>query len=666
MTRIADLLTAFDKALIDNGDGTWSMRTSVTGGGTISGDVTITGNLTVQGNFNFGDASVDTLTANGPVIIDVTLAEAFLVRKDGDTGDVLAIDTVDSQVKLANGTALLPAYTFASDPNTGFFRKGADNIGFAVGGAEVGDFSATNLTLGVRAMFSAGQAVTAGNYSIGRNNASTNVMFYNVPTGTSHDFGVNGTREFSVTAAGAIVPMGNNLRVFNTADETTNTEAMYFDWSGNVARVYTFPSGTGAGRVLQFSALNASAGGGSIQISSVAPFVRFLHSTTSIAGSLAGYDATSTASSGTTNFFYITPIINQSGTAASNVLIINPTLTAVGSGIVNFVSMQTSSIERFGVRTTGDINHAPIARTTAVSPVGYTYTGAAHTGLSNAIYRDFYINNNRSVQFAGGGASIQYAAGFEVSPISFAAASAQSFSIIAASMFTGSAISGTNVTATIQAVRYAVFGLGKSANLVTDGISMPGIDDGITSMTSIHGYGVSGFSNVSLGNQTATLDRLSSFHNDAITYESATNVRTVTEAAGAIFNAPVAGTNVSFTAVYGALVKTGHLAVAAGRLLTPQGADVASAADVTLGNGNYFDVTGTTNVQRMLGTGWTVGSEVTLQFDASVTVEHNVAAGSGYFGFQLAGAANFSATAGDTLTVIFDGAFWREKGRAVI
>jgi hypothetical protein len=97
-----------------------------------------------------------------------------------------------------------------------------------------------------------------------------------------------------------------------------------------------------------------------------------------------------------------------------------------------------------------------------------------------------------------------------------------------------------------------------------------------------------------------------------------------------------------------------------------KGSDVASANDITLGSGNYFDITGTTEVQRILGAGWSIGSIVVLQFDASVQVTNGVAAGSGYFGFKLSGAGNLSATADDTLMLVFDGAWWREVSRTII
>lgn len=69
--------------------GGWT-NPSVAGGGTITGDLTVTGNLTVQGV----TTSTVNQTISGIVIIDVDNTEAFLVRKDGDAGDILVINTL--------------------------------------------------------------------------------------------------------------------------------------------------------------------------------------------------------------------------------------------------------------------------------------------------------------------------------------------------------------------------------------------------------------------------------------------------------------------------------------------------------------------------------------------------------------------------------------------
>jgi len=101
------------------------------------------------------------------------------------------------------------------------------------------------------------------------------------------------------------------------------------------------------------------------------------------------------------------------------------------------------------------------------------------------------------------------------------------------------------------------------------------------------------------------------------------------------------------------------------RLLTAKGADVVSANDISLGNdGNFFDITGTTQINTIDVTGWNAGSLIVLQFDASATVKH-ATAGTGAQ-LNLSGSIDFSATAGDTLVLVYDGTVWREVSRTVI
>lgn len=97
-----------------------------------------------------------------------------------------------------------------------------------------------------------------------------------------------------------------------------------------------------------------------------------------------------------------------------------------------------------------------------------------------------------------------------------------------------------------------------------------------------------------------------------------------------------------------------------------QGADIASANDITLTSGNYFDITGAVQINRILTTNWQAGSMITLKFDGAPTVSHNTAAGGGYAGILLSGAVNFVASANDTLTLVYDGTYWREIARTII
>ena len=109
-------------------------------------------------------------------------------------------------------------------------------------------------------------------------------------------------------------------------------------------------------------------------------------------------------------------------------------------------------------------------------------------------------------------------------------------------------------------------------------------------------------------------------------------------------------------------------AVISGRLQSHKGADVASADEITLGtDGNYFDITGATAINHINNAGWQSGSLVVLQFDGSVTVNHNAGSPTGSeASILLSGGSNFSATANDTLMLVYDGTTFREVARTAI
>jgi len=94
------------------------------------------------------DTTVATIggLSSGSVTIDVTDAEAFLVRKAGDTGDVFTVDTVGSQVKYLStgvfGAAATPTLSFG-DGDTGFYESADDNLIISIGGASRYEFTNT-------------------------------------------------------------------------------------------------------------------------------------------------------------------------------------------------------------------------------------------------------------------------------------------------------------------------------------------------------------------------------------------------------------------------------------------------------------------------------------------------------------------------------------------
>lgn len=107
------------------------------------------------------------------------------------------------------------------------------------------------------------------------------------------------------------------------------------------------------------------------------------------------------------------------------------------------------------------------------------------------------------------------------------------------------------------------------------------------------------------------------------------------------------------------------------RLLEKQGADVASATNLVLGSdGNTFEITGATQIDLISNLTWQNGAQITLLFTSTPTVKHNVATSTTNITIQLAGAADFVATAGDVLSLklceIGGTQVWREMGRSVI
>lgn len=100
------------------------------------------------------------------------------------------------------------------------------------------------------------------------------------------------------------------------------------------------------------------------------------------------------------------------------------------------------------------------------------------------------------------------------------------------------------------------------------------------------------------------------------------------------------------------------------RIQGKKGGDVSSGTTITLGDGNYFDVTASNPISFMTTTNWQTGSKITLQFDAAPTITNNASLPPGdTAAFLLANNVNFATLSGDTLTLIFDGNTWQEISR---
>lgn len=113
-------------------------------------------------------------------------------------------------------------------------------------------------------------------------------------------------------------------------------------------------------------------------------------------------------------------------------------------------------------------------------------------------------------------------------------------------------------------------------------------------------------------------------------------------------------------------IQAGGNTIHTARVQLSKGANVASAGDLTLGSaGNSFSITGTTTINAITTTSWQAGSVIMLIFASTPTVKNNTAGGASTAKILLNGGVDFSATANDVLTLIYDGTNWLECSRSI-
>tara|TARA_R100001377_G_scaffold76679_1_gene53692 strand:- start:2447 stop:5308 length:2862 start_codon:yes stop_codon:yes gene_type:complete len=117
----------------------------------------------------------NTFTGSASVIVPEPVASSFL--KWNAAGDALENSTTTAAQYLSgNGTVAAPFYSYTSDPDSGSFRIGANNLGVAVNGAKVLDVATSGLGVtgtltassnisGVNGAFSGAVSGTTGTFS---------------------------------------------------------------------------------------------------------------------------------------------------------------------------------------------------------------------------------------------------------------------------------------------------------------------------------------------------------------------------------------------------------------------------------------------------------------------------------------------------------------------
>ena len=178
-------------------------------------------------------------TAGASTTMPEPVANSYLVWNAD--GDALTTSTSSAAQYLGgNGTASLPFYSFSSDPNSGIYRVGADNVGVAVGGSKVVDITSTGIN---------GTAIGASTAAAGTFSSITSGGDILSDTDSTDSLGSTGVRwlkawidSIQTTAdidVGANLPVAGNLTVNGSTGNTTP------DTSRSGYKVYKFTAGTG-------------------------------------------------------------------------------------------------------------------------------------------------------------------------------------------------------------------------------------------------------------------------------------------------------------------------------------------------------------------------------------------------------------------------------------
>lgn len=92
----------------------------------------------------------------------------------------------------------------------------------------------------------------------------------------------------------------------------------------------------------------------------------------------------------------------------------------------------------------------------------------------------------------------------------------------------------------------------------------------------------------------------------------------------------------------------------------------AAANDLTLPiTGNLDSISGNTQINAITTTDWQSGSVVRLFFGGTPLVKNNTTGGAGTAPIRLSGGVDFTAGAGDILTLVYEGTYWRESARSI-
>jgi len=200
----------------------------------------ISGSGTLQSAYNgstSGEIIVDSTRIAFKIRDNTTpvLSNLFEVQNNSGSVNYFAVDAQGA--KLSNGTAPTPSMFFASDPNTGVFRPGADTFGITANGQEIARFNENSLDIGRNATVANVINDPIGSWDFSGYDGSNYIPAASVSAevdATPGTADMPGRLIFSTTADGASIPT-ERMRINSKGEITTPNDA------GNIGgKIYAY------------------------------------------------------------------------------------------------------------------------------------------------------------------------------------------------------------------------------------------------------------------------------------------------------------------------------------------------------------------------------------------------------------------------------------------
>jgi hypothetical protein len=354
------------------------------GGGALSGDLTLTCATCATGAASSADNGIprfDGTTGKGLQSSGLTLSDADLLSIPNTAGSGLDLYNTADQVTnferarlswsgnvltLANGSGGSGAtrgmqFTAGGGAfevlSTGTFKAGAAATTDTLPAFEVANLTSWSSTSAVQRGLSVtgtvNQASGTGGFDALHANptltacGSTGCNLLQLQSGSTNRLRVDGSGNIVQSSAATA-----GHRLYNTADEATNTEYLSLAWAANVATIRTVASGSGSTRHLVLGAgtistlnLGGSGSGASVLTGSTGT------------GNLALLTIQNSvnwgSTTGTQSGLAILGTVNQSISGTWNGILVNPTMVTTGSGGASLLRLQADSADKFRVDVNG-------------------------------------------------------------------------------------------------------------------------------------------------------------------------------------------------------------------------------------------------------------------------------------------------------------------------